>query len=1294
MSKKGTKALASATLMSLVLTTALSAGPVKAAQGSVTRVGEADRYSTAAKVATTNWTTSDDVVLVSGEGYADAVSASALAKKLNAPILLTTAGSLNTDAKAALTSLKAKNVYIVGGNASVSASVRSDLKANYTLVELQGANRYETNVAVAKKLVELGVKADNVLLVGGEGFSDALSVAPVAAAKGQILLLGNSNADSMKSVVDFVKANNSAVTVVGTKNVISEDILTSLGSSATRVDGGSDRFDTNLKVLNSFKSDLKTDKLYVANATGTGYADALVASALAGKTASPLVLVDTESSSATNNAITYIKNNSTKTTDLNVVGGTGVVSEATVKAINAIYNPTPTPTSGDNTVSEISPVNLNQFEITFNTNVDEDTAELVSNYKVAGTQLTDTNAHAELINDNTVRITLVRAEFKSISQGDEKTVSVKKGILTEDKTQTIQTFDKKIEFKDVTAPTIKDISVRGNNKLVVEFSEAVNMSSLNKVAALIKVDGKTLSNYNTTYSEVKEAATNNTETWANKVEFYLNSGLNSGEVTVKVKDADNDMLVDAAGFAFKETDTDVTVDDVSTEPEIKEITCSDDGEIWVRFDRAMDGKLKADSYSGSDIKINDQKITGAKIQLKENDTALKITKIPDGILEDNTNILSMTDSIKDAYGNKMDDDTRKSFDKEKDETKPTVLSATIIDSTTLRVQFSEDVKYAYATNVDNYELKDANDLDLMGKTGIYVKASSDVDEAGKDDTDTYDIKLDKTTKTGTATYKFDSSKYTLTVTDIIDKATEPNKMDDQTISVDGDDDTAPSVDDVEAFVKSGSDTEVAIYFGKEMDSSSISDKSNYYYVNGDGDSKDLPDDVDITVSSDNKSVVLDFDDANKTVNPSATSGEDVVKKIGVKTVKDASGNELYAGALTIAAASTTGPKLEDNTLKLYKDGDDVKADFQLDTALDTINSADFKISGIAADDADFDGDKVTLTFNEGDSADKVLALGSAAVLQVSPVSEDASEDIAGREISSDTQKVYYNNIAPETDRDNYSTTVTVDSTGAVTSAVVNITMKTPVDTDILGSYKDDFIFTNSTKGKNLDVESVKQVGTTLVFTIKDAATKVAVGNKIDITATSDDSDIDLRSEEDVDGKNAKFVPTSDDLKVKTVTVTSGTVITVDKTALTTAVTAAGKLTAADYTAASYKVVTDAVTAANALPTTATQAQVDAATKAITDAITALKPAVETSIITGAEYAEGLFSSDLTVSVTDVTKVTGVTVNNVEYALDDKYTIEDGKVKIVFKKGTAVTAIGTVVIKTADKNYTLDASIIK
>ena len=476
MSKKGTKALASAALMSLVLTTALSAGPVKAASSaSISRTSGADRYATAAQVAKSNWTTTDNVVLVSGEGYADSVSASALAKKLDAPILLTTPDTLSSDAESAIEQLKPKNIYVIGGNASISQSIRNNLKTDYNLVELGGVNRYETNVAVAEKLVELGVSASDVLVVGGEGFSDALSVAPVAAAKGQILLLANNNESSIQSVIDFVKDNSSKVTVVGTKNVINDAVYNALGAS-TRVDGGADRFATNLNVLNKFEDSLKKDKLYVANASPATpdnlYADALVASALAGKYTAPLVLVDKENSTATDKAVDYIADTADGTAlDVNVIGGTGVVSDVLYDKIKDAIDGEE-PGTNESEVKSISAVNLNQIKVVFSDEVDEDTAEEVANYKVDGTSLVgqetdsdgelvydqngegDKEAKAVLQDDNkTVLITFAKPR----KQSDDVDITVKKGILSADKSSSVDEYTQSVTFSDTTTPTIEVI---------------------------------------------------------------------------------------------------------------------------------------------------------------------------------------------------------------------------------------------------------------------------------------------------------------------------------------------------------------------------------------------------------------------------------------------------------------------------------------------------------------------------------------------------------------------------------------------------------------------------------------------------------------------------------------------------------------------------------------------------------------------------------------------------------------------------------------------------------------------
>ncbi|MTK13966.1 MAG: cell wall-binding repeat-containing protein [Clostridiaceae bacterium] len=333
MNRKVLKSFVSVGIMSLAISVILSGNPVKAALGEVTRISGSDRYATAAQVAIKNWTTSKNVVLVSGDGYADAVSASTLAKKLNAPILLTTAEELDQNASSVLALLRAENVYVIGGNSSISQDVRNKLKSKYTLTELGGKNRYETNIAVANELINLGVDPSNVIMVGGEGFSDALSVAPVASAKEQILLLANNDVNYMKSAINFLKANNSKVTVVGTKYVINDEIYSAVNSTS-RIDGGIDRFDTNLKVLSAFSTALNFNNIYITNASNNGYADALVASAVAGKTGGALVLLGSAGSNATNDAISFIKANSTKFSDLNVIGGTGVVTDTTIKNID------------------------------------------------------------------------------------------------------------------------------------------------------------------------------------------------------------------------------------------------------------------------------------------------------------------------------------------------------------------------------------------------------------------------------------------------------------------------------------------------------------------------------------------------------------------------------------------------------------------------------------------------------------------------------------------------------------------------------------------------------------------------------------------------------------------------------------------------------------------------------------------------------------------------------------------------------------------------------------------------
>lgn len=101
------------------------------------RLGGQDRYQTAVKIAEYDLGTdengargeSDNVVIASGEGFADALSAGYLAATKDAQLILTRQASLPQTDVEFLKTYGAKNIFIVGGNGVVSKAVEDQLKS-------------------------------------------------------------------------------------------------------------------------------------------------------------------------------------------------------------------------------------------------------------------------------------------------------------------------------------------------------------------------------------------------------------------------------------------------------------------------------------------------------------------------------------------------------------------------------------------------------------------------------------------------------------------------------------------------------------------------------------------------------------------------------------------------------------------------------------------------------------------------------------------------------------------------------------------------------------------------------------------------------------------------------------------------------------------------------------------------------------------------------------------------------------------------------------------------------------
>lgn len=1104
---------------------------VKAAPGQVTRIGEADRYATAAKVALENWISSENVVLVCGEVYADAVSGSTLAKALNAPIILTTTLSLNTSAQTAIDTLKPNNIYIVGGTGSVSQSIRNKLKEDkYNLIELGGKDRYETNIAVANELIKLGVKADNVMLVGGGGFSDALSVAPVAAAKGQILLLGNNDIISMKPVIDFIEANNSKVTVIGTNNIISDNMYKKLGG-VQRINGGLDRFETNINILNRFDINLKNEKLYAVNASGSRYADALVASALAGKSSTPLVLFDDEASVATSNVLNYIKTKATRLTDLNVIGGAGAISDEVVNLINNTIN------SGitlEPAVDSISCNGLNGIKVVFNTEVDRNTAEFVGNYSVDGIDLTANNASATLQEDNkTILITLENP----YPQHKDVILTVKNSILDKDLNKNIYKFDGKFTFSDIDIPKLNSLNVTGRNKLTLKFSVPIKMT-IDDLAS-IKINGQSIINYglNTSLTTFGEQC----GIWSDKVELYFNSPLPIDNNILQVPNGQfNNKFYSAAGFIIKETEVNFGVNSVTDEPKITSIIGDSTGTIYITFNRAMD---KGTALNISYYKINGKSLSLADLSFEpgSEDKIIEIKGVGN-LLNNGANVISVTSSVKDAYGNKIGENTNVSFNIEADTIKPKVISSNMVDSQTMRIKFNKNVSNVYATNKSNYKLIDSDGIDISYKIDEIKTPNGVVGMNGN----TYDIKF---TKDNALT----ELEYTLTVANIVDTNFKPNVMEEYTTKLAGIDDVPPIVS---AIVKKLDDPQkVVIFFSEAMDETSIKSSSNYYFLNGKGNNNKLPLDTEIAIGAENKSAIIKFQTSYKIgIGPD----ENNVIKIGVGNVKDKAGN-IIAGLWYSDYISETylgGPSLITNTVKLEYSGDDIKATIKLSAPLEALDINDFTISGEVPDSGYISGKNIILTFNDGSvdkternsdgtnnlnygkyKVDVIKADGvkaQFAIVKAKAVQDDKgnsidvgnSTDIAGRNIITAIDTIHNMNLPPRT-----TPNLWIANSGQGNNTVT-ISFDQNIDDSIAGMYDDDFIFTNARTGEKLIVTYVTVSGRNVIYHFVDGS--INFGDKIYIRASEISSNINIRSQKDRNGSCIVYNPSKKDLEVSLV----------------------------------------------------------------------------------------------------------------------------------------------------------------
>lgn len=271
---------------------------------SVSRTSGDTRFDTAVKISQSGWKTADNVIIANSHNFADALAGVPLAYAMDAPILLSRSDQIDQNTLNEIKRLSASNVVILGGEEALSKTVENQLKTQgLNVTRYAGENRYQTAGLIASKVTSL-TGSSEAILVSGENFADAMSIAPFAAQNGTPIYLTRSY--TLAGQPQQASKSIKSWKVIGGPDAIERHLTNKLvanGANIHRIYGAT-RYDTNRSVIKYFSQNSK--QLFVA--TGKDFVDALTGSVLAAKNNTGVLLAD-DQTGIMNNNINFSRDN-------------------------------------------------------------------------------------------------------------------------------------------------------------------------------------------------------------------------------------------------------------------------------------------------------------------------------------------------------------------------------------------------------------------------------------------------------------------------------------------------------------------------------------------------------------------------------------------------------------------------------------------------------------------------------------------------------------------------------------------------------------------------------------------------------------------------------------------------------------------------------------------------------------------------------------------------------------------------------------------------------------------------
>ena len=271
------------------------------------------------------------VLIARDDTYYDALSAAGLAGALNAPILLTSSDSLSDACRTAIASSGASSAVIVGGTSAVSDQVAAQLiNLGLSVKRVWGDDVYATSMACTRACLEAGGSSEYAVVSSPASFYDAVSISGWAYANKVPVMLqtwgDSADARGFDSEALSILAGRKVI-VTGGELAVSSSSLTGIDQSGITRLGGTDAYDTSLKIAEwELEHGMSAANVSIASAIQQyNGVDALAASALAGKKGGVVLLAQSnpvyEPAQSTDMALKFVSDHASEVRTVHVLGG-------------------------------------------------------------------------------------------------------------------------------------------------------------------------------------------------------------------------------------------------------------------------------------------------------------------------------------------------------------------------------------------------------------------------------------------------------------------------------------------------------------------------------------------------------------------------------------------------------------------------------------------------------------------------------------------------------------------------------------------------------------------------------------------------------------------------------------------------------------------------------------------------------------------------------------------------------------------------------------------------------------